>query len=960
LADLPSGTVTFLFTDIEGSTALWERDRFAMAEAVARHLALLDAAIQVHGGVHFKTVGDAVQAAFATAPAAVAAALAAQRALLAEDWGAIGGLRVRMAVHAGEAAPDERGDYLASPLNRLSQLLAAGHGGQILLSPAVQLLARDALPVGAGLRDLGAHHLRDLLEPLRVYQLLHPDLPIEFPALRSLDARPHNLPLQPTPFLGRERETAEIVALLRAPDTRLLTLAGPGGTGKTRLALHAGANLLEDFADGVFFVPLAPLSDPELVPSAIARTLGIREEGDQPLWERIRHELATKQLLLVLDNVEHLVEAAPAVGALLAACPKLKVLATSRLPLRLRAEREFPVPPLALPPVSEALPEELLRYEAVRLFVERAHAVRPEFALTAESAPVVAEICRRLDGLPLAIELAAARVRILPPATLLARLGQRLSLLTGGPRDAPARQQTLHNTIAWSHDLLSSEDQILFRRVAVFAGGAVLEAAEAVADPEGALDVFSGLERLVEQSLLRSEAGADDEPRFTMLETIRAYGLKRLEEKGEAEATQRAHADFFVALTVEAEPRLTGPEQGAWLERLEAEHDNLRAALGWTLAHDAQTALRLAGSLSWFWRYRAHITEGRSWLERAVAACPGLTRERVKALHGAGVLARQQSDNEQAAVLLEEALVLAREVGDERGVADALASLGNLASEQGDLARAENLFTEALAQWRRLENTDGIAGELGSLALLALDRGDLSLAETRLRESLALYRELKAEWEIALVLHNLGDVAYEQGDLDHAAALQAEALTLWEGMEDTHGVAFVLDSQGKMAQARGEVDLARALLEKALTRWRELGDKRNAAASLLSLGRIAEQHDPGRAALLLKEAVALSREAGDPRIVASVLEGIAGTARESKPERAAKVLGAAAALRETLGAPVPASERADHDRAVAAARGALGESAFADAGAAGRALPVEEAVTEALALIDELTASPHQ
>ena len=746
-----------------------------------------------------------------------------------------------------------------------------------------------------------------------------------------MDARPHNLPLQPTPFLGRERETAEIVAVLRAPDTRLLTLAGPGGTGKTRLALQAAADLLEDFPDGVFFVPLAPLSDPELVPAAIARTLGIREEGDQPLWERIRHELATKQLLLVLDNVEHLVEAAPAVGELLAACPRLKVLATSRLPLRLRAEREYPVPPLALPPVSEASPEELLRYEAVRLFVERAQAVRPGFTLTAETRPVVAEICRRLDGLPLAIELAAARVRILPPAMLLARLEKRLPLLTGGPRDAPARQRTLRNTIAWSHDLLASEDQILFRRLAVFAGGAALEAAEAVANPERALNVFGGLDRLVEQSLLRSGAGPNDEPRFTMLETIREYGLERLEQSGEAEATRRAHAGFFVALAEEAEPLLTGPEQGKWLERLEAEHDNLRAALGWTLAHDAQTALRLAGSLSWFWRYHAHITEGRSWLERAVAASPdGTTRERVKALHGAGVLARQQSDNEQAAMLLEKALALAREIGDERGVADGLASLGNLASEQGDLARAENLFTEALAQWRRLENTDGIAGELVSLALLALDRGDLDLAATRLRESLALYRELKAEWEIALVLHNLGDVAYEQGDLDQAAALQAEALTLWEGMEDTHGVAFVLDSQGKVARARGDVDLASALLEKALVRWRELGDKRNAAASLLSLGRIAEQNDPGRAAMLLKEAIALSREAGDPRIVASVLEGIAGTARESRPERAAKMLGAAAALRETLGAPVPASERAEHDRAVAAARGALGESAFAD------------------------------
>jgi len=960
MPDLPSGTVTFLLTDIEGSTALWERDRAAMAAAVERHFALLREAIAAQDGVLFKTVGDAVQAVFPTAPDAIVAAVAAQRALLAEDWGAIGPLRVRMAMHAGEAMV-LNGEYHGPLLNRAARLLVIGHGSQVLLSETVATLARDALPPETNLRELGEHRLPDLLEPESVFQLLHPTLPADFPPLRSLSDRLHTLPYQATAFLGRDHDLARIVALLHDPTVRLVTLTGPGGTGKTRLALQAAAEVLDAYPDGVFFVPLAALTDARLVPSAVASGLGLREAGGPSPAEAVRQALAGKRLLLVLDNLEQVAEAAPFVGDLVAASPELQVLATSRVPLRLRAEHEYPVLPLGLPPRHGASPEEDLASPAVQLFVERAQAVKPGFILTPETAPAVAEIVRRLDGLPLAIELAAARVRILPPAALLARLEKRLPLLTGGPRDAPARQQTLRDAIGWSHDLLTPAEQTLYQRLAVFAGGAALEAVEAVANPEGQLDVLAGLDRLVEHSLLRSVEGVDGEPRFTMMETIREYGLERLEERGEAEATRRAHADFFVALTAEAEPRLTGPEQGAWLERLEAEHDNLRAALGWTLAHDAQTALRLAGSLSWFWRYRAHITEGRSWLERAVAASPdGTTRERVKALHGAGVLARQQSDNEQAAVLLEEALMLAREVGDERGVADALASLGNLASEQGDLARAENLFTEALAQWRRLENTDGIAGELGSLALLALDRGDLSLAETRLRESLALYRELKAEWEIALVLHNLGDVAYEQGDLDHAAALQAEALTLWEGMEDTHGVAFVLDSQGKMAQARGEVDLARALLEKALTRWRELGDKRNAAASLLSLGRIAEQHDPGRAALLLKEAVALSREAGDPRIVASVLEGIAGTARESKPERAAKVLGAAAALRETLGAPVPASERADHDRAVAAARGALGESAFADAGAAGRALPVEEAVNEALALTDELTASPHQ
>src|SRR5215207_5834260 len=417
---LPSGTVTFLFTDIEGSTALWERDRAAMREAVDRQLAILHSLIAAHHGVLFKTIGDGTQAAFRTAEEALRAAVASQRALLAEDWGEIGPIRVRMALHAGEAIPDAHGDYLAAPLNRLSRLLATGHGGQILLAQTVQQLTRGALPAGTTLQDLGEHRLRDLLEPEHVYQLRHPDLPDQFPPLKSLENRPNNLPRQPTPFLGREREIGEVVALLRRDDVQLLTLVGPGGTGKTRLGLHVAADLLDDFADGVYFVPLAPLSDAELVLPTIAVTIGLREEGSQPLAERLHAFLATKQLLLVLDNVEHLAAASPAVGELLGTSPGLKVLATSRVPLRLRAEREYAVPPLGLPRRKPPPTlEQLSQFEAVRLFIERAQAVKADFAIDNATAPAVAEICHRLDGLPLAIELAAARVRMLPPQAML-------------------------------------------------------------------------------------------------------------------------------------------------------------------------------------------------------------------------------------------------------------------------------------------------------------------------------------------------------------------------------------------------------------------------------------------------------------------------------------------------------------------------------------------------------------
>lgn len=482
MPELPSGTVTFLFTDIEGSTRLWERDRAAMRAAVDRHLVLLDRAIAAHNGVLFKTVGDAVQAAFPTAPDAVAAALAGQRSLLAEEWDTPEPLRLRMALHAGDAIPDDDGDYLAAPLNRLSRLLAIGHGGQVLLSQAVQQLARDHLPPDAALRDLGGHRLRDLLEPERVFQLLHPGLPAEFPPLRSLGARPNNLPPQPTPFLGRETAVREVADLLRRPDVRLLTLTGPGGSGKTRLALQAAADCLDDFTDGVFFVALAPLTDPGLMPSAIAAALGVREEGGRSLADRLQEFLAARQMLLVLDNFEHLTEAASLVADLLGSAASLKVLATSRVPLHLRAEHEYPVETLELPPrTPPPTAAQLTQYDAVRLFIARAQAVKPGFAVDNETAPAIAEICWRLDGLPLAIELAAARIRMLPPQAMLARLEKRLPFLTGGARDAPQRQRTLRDAIGWSYDLLDPDEQTVFRRLAVFAGGCTVEAAEWVA-----------------------------------------------------------------------------------------------------------------------------------------------------------------------------------------------------------------------------------------------------------------------------------------------------------------------------------------------------------------------------------------------------------------------------------------------------------------------------------------------
>jgi predicted ATPase/class 3 adenylate cyclase/Tfp pilus assembly protein PilF len=885
MAELPTGTVTFLFTDIEGSTQLLQRLGEVYAQALGESQALLRAAFAAHDGAEVDTQGDAFFVAFPTAPAAVAAAADATQALAEHPWPDGATLWVRMGLHTG--APQLVGDhYVGLDVHRAARIAAAGHGGQILLSQTTSALVAHNLPEGASLRHLGTHRLKDLREPETLSQLTLPGLPADFPPLKTLDHQRHNLAVQPTPLLGREEALAAVGALLRRDDVRLVTLTGPGGIGKTRLALQVAADVLDAFPDGVWFVRLSRLTDPELVVPTIAQTLGLKERGSQPIAEALREHLQAKRLLLALDNFEQVVGAATDLAALLAASPGLTALVTSRLPLHLRAEREYALGPLPLPPLPapghRLPPERLSQYAAVALFIERAQAARADFAVTAANAPAIAEICARLDGLPLAIELAAARVRLLPPDALLARLAQGLHLLSGGARDLEARQQTMRATIAWSEALLTPEERVLFQRLAVFVGGCALEAAEAVcAAPAGAAplqrDLFDGLAALVEQSLAQQrEAGG--EPRFGLLQVIREYALERLEASGDTEALRRAHAAFFMTLAEQAELELTGPEQGAWLSRLEGEHDNLRAALSWAREQgETETGLRLAAAVWRFWVARGSLREGRGWVERLLAqdgtqegAQAAPERARARALLVAGFLALWQNDFAAAETWLQQAVALAQVVDDQRSAAQALSNLGILASRQGDLARAAARYEESLAFFRQLDDRQLIAVSLGNLADLAVHQGDLARGVALFDESLALFRQIGDQGNVAVTLSNRGWVARKQGDLAQAETLQREGLAL----------------------------------------ARELGDLYQCAAGLEHLASTA---------------------------------GAAG-----QGARAARLWGAATPVREALSAPQPSDERADTEAAVAPARAALGEEQWATAFAAGRALSLEEAIAEAL------------
>ncbi len=910
----PSGTVTFLLTDLEGSTKLWEQYPKEMKVALARHDEILRRAIEDCGGYIIKTTGDGVHAAFDTALNGTAAALAAQTALLADKWEEIQphGLRIRIGLHTGEAEERE-GDYYGPTLNRTARLMSIGHGGQTLLSATTAELVRDQLASNVSIRDLGEHRLKDLVRSEHVFQLSHTRLPSDFPPLKSIDTFPNNLPVQLTTFIGREREIEE--AKQRLSSARLLTLIGPGGTGKTRLALQLAADVLPNFSDGVWMAELAPLADPALVVQTVGSVFGLREQLGMPLSELLMDYLRAKNILLLIDNCEHLVEScALLIEQLLHACPNLKIIASSREALGIAGETVYRVPPLSLPDPTQVTHEALAQSESVQLFIVRAAAANPQFTFSDQNAASVAQICRRLDGIPLALELAAARVTVFSAEQIASHLDDRFKLLTGGSRTALPRHQTLRALIDWSYDLLPDDERSLLRKLSVFAGGWTYEAAEAVCSE---LDVLNLLGQLVNKSLVAMD-DEGSEPRYRLLETVRQYTRDKLLEMGESEQARIAHFDFFFKLAKTAEPMLESTDALEWIQRLEREYDNIRAALGWGIDNNVGAVLRMVPSLAYFWNRRGYEEEGRHLIREALSRSDKLPipegesgrrtkSAKAEAWQTLAMLAYSQGDNARAIEASDQAASLAREVDDKRLLALTLAFKASGRMFLGITDGVEAILEEALAAARESGDIFAMGLPLSMYGQAsAMLKSDSKITREYAKEGAIMMQEAGNRWGAMMALMSMAMIDKFSGNYSEARAKFAACEPRIRELGDRHRLNMVKSELAHIDRYEGHYQQAETVYRETIREWQRLGHRAAVAHQLECLASIAKVQEQGR--------------------------------------RAATLFGAAQALREKIGISMTPFEKVEYDREIADLRRGLDQGVFDSSWAAGRAMSMDQAI----------------
>ena len=955
---LPTGTITFLFTDIQGSTPLWEQMPGEMEKAVAQHHTLLRQAIETNGGYVFQVIGDAFQAAFRTAGEGLSAAVAAQRLLMGADWGATGPLKVRMGLHTGPAELDPLGNapYAVShTLNRAARIMSAGHGGQILLSQESADLVRRRLPEGVTLKDMGEHHLKGLLHPEHLFQVLAPGLEDNFPPLKSESRPSHNLPLELTAFIGRQQEIVQVQELLQ--EHRLVTLTGSGGVGKTRLSIQVAEQMLADTPDGVWYVELAPISDPDLVPQIVATTLGLREEPNRPLSDTLAHFLSSRQLLLVLDNCEHLLGAcARLADNLLRKSPRLRIFVSSREPLGIGGEYTFRVPSLTTPdPHQMPALGDFQEYEAVRLFTVRARAALPSFQVNEHNAPAIAQICQRLDGIPLALELAAVRLNMLTTEQLASRLDNAFRLLTGGSRTALPRQQTLRAAIDWSYQLLSDPEQRLLRRLAVFAGGGILEAIESVCAGEGLeaeqiLDLLTGL---VNKSMVSVERIQHQETRYRLLETVRQYAREKLYDARESQAFHDHHLDYFLAMAEAIEPQLRTSVAIDRLQMLHREVDNLRAALSWAMDENdspkIEAGLRLACALLNFWHTQSFHSEGVSWLSKGLSALPGddpaLSRLRASAYFASGHLVFPLGRHSESQQWLQESLEIYQNLGDRAGMAMAQSMLGETFAWDGSFEKAKELCEASLAACRTLDDSWLLAWVLCRFGMYSQFHGDYDQAQSLFEESLSIFEKEGDKLHLGEIFIQLGLIAAQQGDHLGSGDYFNKALVVSQEMQSKYSKGSALAGLGEVAFMQGEFEQMQAYLQESVALHRETGSQ-NLNWSLVQLG-IAELHlaHLRQASLHFKECLQSSEVTW---IVAISLAGIAEAALQThQPRVAAQLLGAS---KQFYDKELEGIYRKEFDHTWSEVLKQLDGPAFAQALAEGAAMRFEKAISLALSI----------